>query len=345
MGDKRALITGITGQDGAYLSKLLLSKGYKVYGARRRSSNASMSRLQELNINNEIEFVDLELTEISNVFRVIDKLRPSELYNLGGQSFVSTSWDQPLYTSDTNAMGVTRLLEALRAYSVGTRFYQASTSEMFGKARTVPQNEQTPFYPRSPYGVAKLYGHWITVNYRESFGMHATSGILFNHESPLRGIEFVTRKITLALARIAHQQLDVLELGNLDSKRDWGYAEDYVKGIWLMLQQESPSDYVLATGKSHSVGEFVEAACRALGINVEWEGEGQNSRALDKRTGKIIVKVNPKYYRHAEVDSLVGDASVARSELGWEPSVDFAKLVAMMVQADFDRVKRRIIPL
>ncbi len=344
MGDKRALITGITGQDGAYLSKLLLSKGYKVYGARRRSSNASMSRLQELNINNEIEFVDLELTEISNVFRVIDKLRPSELYNLGGQSFVSTSWDQPLYTSDTNAMGVTRLLEALRAYSVGTRFYQASTSEMFGKARTVPQNEQTPFYPRSPYGVAKLYGHWITVNYRESFGMHATSGILFNHESPLRGIEFVTRKITLALARIAHQQLDVLELGNLDSKRDWGYAEDYVKGIWLMLQQESPSDYVLATGKSHSVGEFVEAACRALGINVEWEGEGQNSRALDKRTGKIIVKVNPKYYRPAEVDSLVGDASVARSELGWEPSVDFAKLVAMMVKADFDRVKRGIIP-
>jgi len=344
MTGNRALITGITGQDGAYLSRLLLSKGYEVYGAMRRSSNMTMGRLQELNIHNDIEFVDLELNEISNIFRVIDRIRPSEIYNLAAQSFVSTSWDQPLYTSDTNAMGVTRLLEAVRVYSPATRFYQASTSEMYGKAQAVPQNEKTPFYPRSPYGIAKLYGHWITVNYRESFGMHATSGILFNHESPLRGIEFVTRKITLSLARIVHKQLDVLELGNLDVKRDWGYADDYVKGMWLMLQQESAGDYVLATGETHSVREFLEAAFSALDIELEWEGDGQDSRAVDKRSGKTLVKVNPKYYRPAEVDFLVGDASKARSALGWSPSVDVFSLAAMMVKADYDRVKRGTIP-
>ena len=331
---KVALITGITGQDGAYLAKLLLDKGYVVYGGVRRSSTNNLVRLNTLGIDQAVKLVPFELTEFSNVLREIGELKPDEIYNLGAQSFVGVSFDQPIYTAQVDALAATRILEAIRAASPETRFYQASSSEMFGKVLQTPQTEETPFYPRSPYGVAKLYAHWITVNYREAFGLHATSGILFNHESPLRGPEFVTRKVTLALARIKHGFQEVLELGNLDARRDWGFAGDYVEGMWRMLQQDDPEDYVLATGATHSIREFVERTGATLGYDLIWEGEGENTIGIDRGTGKILVRVNPEFYRPAEVDLLLGDPTKAQQKLNWRCSTDFNGLVDMMARSD-----------
>lgn len=335
---KVALITGITGQDGAYLAKSLLSKGYDVYGGIRRSSGQDLLRLKHLGIDQQVKLVPFELTEFSNVLRQIETLQPDELYNLGAQSFVAVSFEQPIYTAEVDAVGVTRILDAIRTVSPKTKFYQASSSEMFGKVQESPQTERTPFYPRSPYGVAKLYAHWMTVNYRESYGLHATSGILFNHESPLRGQEFVTRKVTLALARIKHGQQEVVELGNLDARRDWGFAGDYVEGMWLMLQQDVPDDYVLASGETYSIREFVEKAGAALDIDIAWEGEGEHSVGIDRKTGQVRVRVNPKYYRPAEVDLLLGDPSKARKQMDWQCKTDFDGLVGMMADADNEYV-------
>lgn len=335
-----ALITGITGQDGAYLSRLLLDRGYRVFGAFRRGASLSLWRLNELGVKEgDIEFVPFELLEYANLRRTIDKTKPDEIYNLGAQSFVELSFEQPLFTSDVNALGVTRMLEAIREVNPAVKFYQASTSEMYGKVREVPQSELTPFYPRSPYAVSKLYAHWITVNYRESYNLFACCGILFNHESPLRGIEFVTRKITAGLARIREGKQEVLELGNLDAKRDWGFAGDYVQGMWRMLQESDPDDYVLATGTTTSVRDFCELAAGALGFQLAWEGNGPNTRAIDRRSRTTVIRVNPKYYRPAEVDLLIGDASKARDKLGWSSEVSLPHLVEMMVEADLRRVR------
>lgn len=331
---KVALITGISGQDGAYLAQLLLEKGYTVYGGLRRNASGELARLRTLGIDQKINLISLELAEFSNIWRVVADLKPDEIYNLGAQSFVASSFEQPIYTADIDAIAVTRILEAVRTASPKSRFYQASSSEMFGKVLETPQSEKTPFYPRSPYGVAKLYAHWITINYRESFGLHATSGILFNHESPLRGPEFVTRKVTLAFANIKHGRQDVLELGNLDAKRDWGFAGDYVEGMWLMLQQDAPEDYVLATGETHTIREFVEKSAGALGFDLEWRGEGLDTVGIDRNTGTTRVRINPKFYRPAEVDLLLGDASKARSRLGWRCRASFDELVRMMAEAD-----------
>lgn len=337
---RKAFITGITGQDAAYLAELLLEKGYEVYGAYRRSASVNLWRLHELGLDGKIQLIPMDLLELTNIMRVIEKVRPDEIYNLAAQSFVGVSFDQIIYTTNVNAIGVAYLLESVRTIRPEARFYQASTSEMFGKVREVPQNERTPFHPRSPYAVAKLYGHWVTVNYREAHKMHASSGILFNHESPLRGREFVTRKITASLAKIRHGQQEVLELGNLEARRDWGYAGDYVKGMWLMLQQPEPDDYVLATGESHSVREFVEKAAECFGFRIEWDGEGVEARGTDKRTGKVVVRTNPAFFRPAEVDFLLGDATKAKERLGWEPKVRFDELVEMMARADMDRAAR-----
>jgi GDPmannose 4,6-dehydratase len=337
---KKAIVTGITGQDGAYLAKLLIEKGYEVYGAYRRSASANIWRLDELGIADQIKMLSLELLEYSNIQKAIDKVQPDEFYNLAAQSFVGTSFDQPLYTADVDGLAVTRILEAIRTVNPQIRFYQASTSEMFGKVQAIPQTETTPFYPRSPYGVAKLYGHWITVNYRESFGLHASSGILFNHESPMRGLEFVTRKITAAFARIKHGQQELLELGNMDAKRDWGFAGDYVEGMYRMLQQETPDDYVLATGETYPVREFVTLAARAAGFELDWRGEAEHEQALDKKTGKVLVRVNPEFYRPAEVELLIGSPAKAETQLGWKRRVSYQQLVEMMVTADLDRASR-----
>lgn len=334
---RTAIITGVAGQDGAYLSKLLLEKGYKVFGACRRNSQPVTSRLDWLGIAQDIELVDLDLTETNSVNRLIRKIQPHEVYNLGAQSFVGSSWEQPVYTTEVNANGVLRMLDAIRTFSPESRFYQASTSEMFGKVRCVPQNEDTPFHPRSPYGVAKVYGHFITVNYRESFGLHASSGILFNHESPLRGKEFVTRKITLGLARIAHGDPAPIYLGNLDASRDWGFAGDYVEGMWRMLQQEEADDYVLATGVTSTIRTFVEYAAEALGKEIEWVGEGPNEKGLDRKTGKTLIAVSERFYRPAEVDLLVGDSSKARARLGWQASMNLRQLAKLMMDADIAR--------
>jgi len=337
---KRALITGVTGQDGAYLSRLLLDKGYEVYGAARRTASLNHWRLVDLGIDKDLRFVELELTEFSNILRIIDKVQPDEIYNLAAQSFVGTSFEQPLYTGQVDGMAVTMLLEAIRTVGKkGIRFYQASTSEMFGKVHETPQRETTPFHPRSPYGVAKLYGHWITVNYRESYDMHTSSGILFNHESPLRGTEFVTRKITLSLARIKYKQQAELRLGNLDAKRDWGFAGDYVEGMWRMLQQPAGDDYVLATGETYRVEEFVSRAAEALDFKLAWEGVGETRRAIDTATNKPIVVVDPAFYRPAEVDLLHGDATKSARQLGWKRQVDFPGLVRMMAAKDEERVR------
>lgn len=338
---KTALVTGITGQDGAYLARFLLSKGYVVVGAARRSASVNTRRLAELGIANDVKLVPLELSEFSNIVRAIQDSKPDEIYNLGAQSFVSSSFHQPIYTAEIDALGVTRILEAIRTVNPGIRFYQASTSEMFGNARAVPQNEETPFYPRSPYGVAKTYGHWITVNYRESHGLHASSGILFNHESPLRGHEFVTRKITLALARIKHGEQDLLQLGNLEARRDWGFAGDYVEGMWAMLQQDSPDDYVLATGEARSIREFVEEAGRAFEMDIVWDGEGEKTIGIDRKNGAVRVRINPEFYRPAEVELLLGDATKAQTKLGWRAKTEFAQLVEMMARADDKRVAAR----
>jgi GDPmannose 4,6-dehydratase len=337
---KKALITGIRGQDGAYLSKLLLEKGYDVYGVDRRSGDSSLWRLRELGIENDVKILYMDLLELTNIMRTIEKTKPDEIYNLAAQSFVQVSFEQPLLTSDIDAMGVLRLLEALRTIKPDTKYYQASTSEMFGKVQEIPQKETTPFYPRSPYAVAKHYAHWMTINYRESYDMFACSGILFNHESPLRGLEFVTRKITYGIARIKRGLQDKIVLGNLDSKRDWGYAKEYVNGMWLMLQQKSPDDFVLATGETHTVREFIESAFKTAGYNLAWEGEGVHTKGIDRKSGKTFVEISPDFYRSAEVDLLIGNPQKAQEKLGWKPATKFETLVEMMVDADIKRVER-----
>ncbi len=334
---KTALITGIAGQDGAYLAQLLMSKGYKVLGTHRRSSGNYLSRLEELGIAGEVEPIDVDLTEYGNIHRVVEKVRPDELYNLAAQSFVGTSFEQPIYTSEVNAIGTARVLEAIRTVKPDTRFYQASTSEMFGNS-PAPQSEATPFAPVSPYGIAKLYAHHLTRNYRESFGLHATSGILFNHESPLRGREFVTRKITLGLARVVQGKQRELTLGNLDAKRDWGFAGDYVEGMWRMLQQDKADDYVLATGTMTSVRRFVELAGRSLGKDIVWEGKDERTTGIERGSGAAWIKIEPRFYRPVDVWELRGDASKARNVLAWQPKTDIEALVAMMVRTDYDRV-------
>lgn len=336
---KTALVTGISGQDGAYLARLLLGKGYRVVGAQRRNAGINSARLEELGILADIEFADMELLEESNIRAVLKKLQPDEIYHLAAQSFVGLSFEQPIYSCNVNGLGTLRLLEAVREMCPGARFYQASTSEMYGKVQAIPQSETTPFYPRSPYGVSKLFAHWITVNYREAYDLFGCTGILFNHESPLRGCEFVTRKITLGLARIALGKQNAVHLGNLDAKRDWGFAAEYVEGMWKMLQQDEPDDYVLATGRTHSVKDFVEAAAGALGFHLEWSGEGPNTRGIDKETGNAILIATPEFFRPAEVDLLVGDPSKAKQKLGWEAKTSLEELAEMMAKADYDRVQ------
>ena len=335
---KRALITGVTGQDGAYLAEWLLKKGYYVYGGHRRSDATEFWRLRELGILDDVHLVPIEMLEFSNLQRTLERVAPNEIYNLAAQSFVGLSFEQPLYTADVNGHGTMRLLEAVRKYAPSARFYQASTSEMFGKARAPVQNEDTLFHPRSPYGIAKAFAHWTTVNYREAYGVHASSGILFNHESPMRGTEFVTRKVTRGLARVRAGLQDRVELGNLDARRDWGFAGDYVRGMWMMLQQDQGDDYVLSTGESHSVREFVDRAAQCLGMRLDWAGSGVEQAAVDASTGRVVVSVNPDHFRPAEVEALCGDASKARRVLGWTPEVDFDRLVELMVEADLARL-------
>ncbi len=342
---KKALITGISGQDGSYLAELLLEKGYEVHGIIRRSSSLNRQRIDHLTMNRELYnktfFLHYgDMTDSSNLNRIIEKVNPDEIYNLAAQSHVRVSFEVPEYTAETDAVGVLRLLDAIRETGVNTKFYQASTSELYGKVQEIPQTEKTPFYPRSPYGVAKLYGYWIVKNYREAYNMFAVNGILFNHESPRRGENFVTRKITISASKIKLGLQDKLFLGNLNAKRDWGYAKDYVYAMWLMLQSKTPDDYVIATGETHSVREFCEHTFRALGIEIEWKGEGVNEVGIDKNTGKEIIGVNPRYFRPSEVDILIGDSSKAQTELGWKPKITFEELVNIMVKADFERIKR-----
>ncbi len=327
---KRALITGITGQDGSYLAELLLETGYEVHGIVRRSSLINTDRIDHIYPQLHLHYGDL--TDSTNLVRVIQQVQPDEIYNLGAQSHVKVSFEMPEYTGMVDGLGTLRILEAVRLLGMErqTRIYQASTSEMFGQVQEIPQKETTPFYPRSPYGVAKVYGYWIVKNYRESYGLHANSGILFNHESPRRGETFVTRKITRGLSRISTGQQDVLYLGNLNAKRDWGHAKDFVEAMWLMLQQDEPDDYVIATGQQYSVREFVEEAAPYFGMNIVWEGEGIMERGIDKSTGKTIIKVNAKYFRPAEVETLLGDATKAKEKLGWEPKISFKQLVEDM---------------
>jgi len=341
---KIALITGITGQDGPYLAQLLLDKGYIVYGTYRRSSSVNFWRMDELGIseNPDMHLLEYDLTDQSANIRLIGNIRPDEIYNLAAQSFVGVSFDQPIATAQITGLGALHLLEAIRIVDTGIKYYQASTSELFGKVHEVPQCETTPFHPRSPYGVAKLYAHWITMNYRESYGIFGASGILFNHESPLRGREFVTRKITDGIAKIKLGQLDTLELGNLGAKRDWGYAKEYVEGMWRMLQVEKPDTYVLATGRTETVRDFVIMACKAAEIDIVWQGEGQEEVAIATATNKVIVRVNPVFYRPAEVDLLIGDASKAKTELGWEAKTTLEELCAMMVEADMRRNRQGV---
>ncbi|SDE30506.1 GDP-mannose 4,6-dehydratase [Desulfuromonas thiophila] len=336
---KTAVITGITGQDGAYLAQLLLEKDYRVYGAYRRSSSVAFWRIAELGIADHphLHLVEYDLTDLSASIRLLQNTRPQEVYNLAAQSFVGVSFDQPLTTAEITGLGPVHLLEAIRIVNPEIRFYQASTSEMFGKVQAIPQNEFTPFYPRSPYGVAKLYAHWMTVNYRESYGLFAASGILFNHESPLRGSEFVTRKITAAVARRATGQVEVLELGNLDARRDWGYAREYVEGMYRMLQTDQPDTFVLATGRTETVRDFVRLAFQAIDIDLEWQGVAEQEEGRDRRTGQLCVRVNSCFYRPAEVDLLIGDASKARHELDWQARTTLEQLCQLMVDADLRR--------
>jgi GDPmannose 4,6-dehydratase len=346
MSDKVALITGVTGQDGAYLAQFLLGKGYAVHGVKRRSSSLNTQRIDHLYHDPHEREVKFRLhygdvTDSTNLIRLIQEVQPNEIYNLAAQSHVQVSFETPEYTANADALGPLRLLEAIRILGLGDRlrFYQASTSELFGNAQEVPQRETTPFYPRSPYGVAKLYGYWITVNYREAYGFHASNGILFNHESPIRGETFVTRKITRAVAAIHLGLQEQLYLGNLDAKRDWGHAREYVKGMWLMLQQPEPDDYVLASGEAHSVRDFVEEAFRHVGRDIEWQGAGAEEKGLDAKSGDVLVQVDPRYFRPSEVDLLIGDPTKAREKLGWHHSVSFSALVQEMVEADLDTVK------
>lgn len=335
----KAVITGITGQDGAYLSELLLQKGYTVYGTYRRTASTNFWRIAELGIQNHpnLHLVEYDLTDLGSSIRLLEMAQPDEVYNLAAQSFVGVSFDQPHTTTQITGVGVLNLLEAIRIVNPKIRFYQASTSEMFGKVQEIPQKESTPFYPRSPYGVAKLYAHWMTINYRESYDIFGASGILFNHESPFRGLEFVTRKITDSIAKIKLGQLDCLELGNMDAKRDWGFAKDYVDGMYRMLQADKPDTYVLATNRTETVRDFVSMSCKAAGIEIEWKGQAEVEVAIDLSSGKEIVRVNPIFYRPAEVELLIGNPEKARLELGWEPSTTLEQLCAMMVEADIQR--------
>ena len=337
---KSALITGITGQDGSYLAELLLEKGYKVYGLMRRKSKVDYGNIEHL--VGKVHLIYADMTDVTSLIAAMRESQADEVYNLAAQSFVATSWDTPLGTAEIDALGVTNMLEAIRAVKPEARFYQASTSEMFGLVQAVPQSETTPFYPRSPYGVAKLYGHWITKNYRESYDMYACSGILFNHESERRGLEFVTRKITNAVARIKLGLQDHVELGNMSAKRDWGHSKDYVYAMWLMLQQDAPDDYVVSTGETHEVREFVDLAFKAADIELEWSGEGVDEIAKDKATGKVVVKVNPQFFRPAEVDLLLGDPTKAETKLGWKRAISFQELVERMVKHDLEMEKENL---
>ncbi len=350
---KTALIIGVTGQDGSYLVELLLHKGYVVHGVKRRASSFNTARLDHI-FRDQHQYPDSRLllhygdiTDTSNIIRLIKEIQPNEVYNLAAQSHVKVSFELPEYTAQVDAMGTLRILEAIRILGLAekTRFYQASTSELYGKVQEIPQTELTPFYPRSPYGVAKLYGFWITKNYREAYGMFACNGILFNHESPVRGETFVTRKITRAVARIKYGLQDALYLGNLDAKRDWGHAREYVDAMWRILQQDEPEDFVIATGQMHSVREFVEAAFAHVGIDIVWEGDGVDERGIDKRTGNVRVFIDPQYFRPAEVDLLIGDATKAKEKLGWEPQVDFDELVKEMVQHEIYVMKQSAVIL
>ena len=334
-----AIITGITGQDGAYLAELLLDKGYVVYGTYRRTSSVNFWRIEEVGIASHpnLRLVEYDLTDLGSSIRLIESSGATEVYNLAAQSFVGVSFDQPITTGQITGVGAVNMLEAIRTVNRAIRFYQASTSEMFGKVQAIPQVESTPFYPRSPYGIAKLYAHWMTINYRESYGMFASSGILFNHESPLRGREFVTRKITDSMAKIRLGKLAVLELGNLDAKRDWGYAKEYVDGMWRMLQAEKPDTYVLATNRTETVRDFCSMAAKAAGFDIDWSGTDELEIGTDRHTGNAIVRVNPKFYRPAEVELLIGNADKARQELDWTPVTTLEQLCQMMVEADIRR--------
>jgi GDPmannose 4,6-dehydratase len=341
---KTAIITGVTGQDGAYLSELLLSKGYTVYGAYRRTSSVNFWRLEELGVasHSRLKLVEFDLTDPGVCIALIKRVNPDEIYNLAAQSFVGVSFEQPNTTAQISGLGALNILEAIRLINPKIRFYQASTSEMFGKVQAIPQTEETPFYPRSPYGVAKLYAHWMTVNYREAHGLFATSGILFNHESPLRGREFVTRKITDAFARIRAGQLEMLELGNLDAKRDWGFAKDYVDGMWRMMQADQPDTFVLATNRTETVRDFVAMAAKAAGYTLKFNGRGEQEVGIDSSSGRTLVRINPEFYRPAEVDLLIGDPTKAERVLGWRPSTTLEELCAMMVKEDVRRIERGV---
>ena len=341
---KKAIITGITGQDGAYLAQLLLEKGYKVFGAYRRTSSQNFWRMDYLGIRNHpnLMLVEHDLIDAASTIRMVSEIKPDEIYNLAAQSFVHVSFDQPLATSMITGIGVTHMLEAIRIVNKNIKFYQASTSELYGKVQEVPQKETTPFYPRSPYGVSKLYAHWMVTNYRESYDMFACSGILFNHESPLRGIEFVTRKISDAVARISEGIQDVIELGNLDASRDWGYAPEFVEGMYKMLQHNNPDTFVLATNKAYTVRQFVQYAFNVVGIDVRWEGSGVSERGINKKTGKIIVKINKDFFRLSEVDALIGDYSKAEKELAWVPQVELKKICQIMVESDLKALKTNL---
>jgi GDPmannose 4,6-dehydratase len=339
---RTALVTGISGQDGAYLAELLLDKEYQVYGAYRRTSSINFWRIEELGIQDHpnLHLVEYDLTDLGNTARLLESTGADEVYNLAAQSFVSVSFDQPSTTAQITGLGALNMLEAIRMVKRDTRFYQASTSEMFGKVQAIPQDESTPFYPRSPYGVAKLFAHWTTVNYRESYDIFGASGILFNHESPLRGQEFVTRKVTDSAAKIKLGKLDVLELGNLDAKRDWGYAKEYVDGMWRMLQVDEPDTYVLSTNRTVTVRDFVTLSFEAVGIQLRWEGTAEAERGIDEATGRELVRVNPRFYRPAEVDLLIGSAAKAKEKLGWEPKTTIEELTKLMVDADLARNTR-----
>jgi GDPmannose 4,6-dehydratase len=341
----QSLITGITGQDGSYLAELLLDKGYEVHGIIRRASTFNTQRIDHIYQDPHEENVRLKLhygdmTDSSNLSRLVEKINPDEIYNLAAQSHVGTSFEIPEYTTDVDAMGTLRLLDAIKEADVECKFYQASTSELYGKVQEVPQTEKTPFYPRSPYAAAKLYAYWIVKNYREAYDLFAVNGILFNHESPRRGKRFVTRKITRAVARITKGKQDKIYLGNMNAKRDWGYAKDYVKMMWMMLQHDTPEDFVIATGETHTVREFVEAAFSHVDVDIEWQGEGVDEKGIDKATGKVLVEVDPKYFRPTEVEMLIGDPSKAKEELGWEPEVKFKELVQLMVQSDLEAIEK-----
>lgn len=339
---KKALITGITGQDGSYLAELLLEKGYEVHGIIRRSSSFNTDRIDHLYVDPHINNIRLflhfgDLSDSSNIARLIEKIKPDEIYNLGAQSHVRVSFDTPEYTGDVDGIGALRILDAIKESGIKTKFYQASSSELYGQVQEIPQKETTPFYPRSPYAVAKLYAYWITVNYRESYNMFACNGILFNHESPRRGETFVTKKITRGLARIMSGKDKCLYLGNIDAKRDWGYAKDYVEGMWKMLQQEKPEDFVLATGQTHSVREFIEECAKLLGVDLKWEGSGLKEVGIDKKTSQTIIRIDPRYFRPAEVELLLGDPSKAKKILKWEPKTTFKGLVKIMLEADLKK--------